>query len=200
MANGFTYCWSDISIAKVYVGVHLGTPTDGYVCSSKTMLKEYAERPQDFTREILFEGAYALCAGFEKALISGLFKQNKETFYNRSNGKKILFDAEIRKKISEKATGRKMSADAIAKISQAKRGKISPRKGIILSAETCRKISEAKKGSIGPNIGRVFTSEQRQKMSDSAKKKPLISAEHRANLSLAAKADWAKRKQEKNLG
>jgi hypothetical protein len=200
MANGFTYCWSDITTAKVYVGVHLGTPDDGYVCSSKTMLKEYSDRPHDFTREVLFEGDYAICAGFEKALISGLFKQNKDTFYNRSNGKKILFDAAIRKKMSEKATGRKMSAEAIEKMAQTKRSKPSHRKGIVLSAEICRKMSEALKGRTSPNKGKVFSLEQRQKMSDSAKKKAPISKEHRAKLSLAATASWAKRKQEKNLG
>jgi len=95
MANSFTYCWSDHKTAKVYVGVHLGNTDDGYVCSSKSMLKEYSDRPSDFTREILFEGDYDICASFEKALISGLFKQDKNTFYNRSNGKKILFDDEI---------------------------------------------------------------------------------------------------------
>ena len=200
MANGFTYCWSDHSTAKVYVGIHLGSPDDGYICSSKTMLSEYKARPLDFTREILFSGPYDMCATFEKAIINGLFKQDKSTFYNRSNGKKILFDDEIRKKMSVKSKGRKMPFGHLEKMLSARKGKPGPRNGVVLSDEIKKKISEARKGMISPNKGKIASAETRKKMSDSAKKKAPFSDEHKAKLSLAAKADWAKRKQEKNLG
>ena len=200
MAQGFTYCWSDHRDAKVYVGIHLGSPDDGYVCSSKTMLSEHKKRPLDFTREILFSGSYDMCAKFEKALIDGLFKQDKGTFYNRSNGRKILFDNEIRKKISEKNKGRKMPLGHIEKMLEARKGKPGPRTGVVLSDELRQRISDAKKGCVGHNKGKKFTLEQRKKMSESAKNKKPISDEHRLKLSLAAKSDWAKRKQEKDFG
>lgn len=194
MAQGFTYCWSDHRDAKVYVGIHLGSPDDGYVCSSKTMLAEYKSRPLDFTREILFFGPYDMCAKFEKSLIDGLFKQDKSTHYNRSNGRKVLLDDEVREKMKIKATGRKLSDETKRKISLAKMGSISPRRGVKATAETLKKMSESRKGCIGPNVGRKFSDEAKEKMSAGQKNRAPFPAEHRAKLSAASKAAWAKRK------
>lgn len=36
-----------------YIGSHWGDPTDGYVCSSKRMLRAIAARPMDFKRKII---------------------------------------------------------------------------------------------------------------------------------------------------
>ena len=195
---GFTYCWSDHATAKVYVGVHLGSPSDGYICSSKVMLSEYKKRSHDFTREVLYVGPYEICASFEKALIAGLFKTDKNKFYNRSNGKKILFDEEIRQKISEKAKGRKMTPEHLKKMLSARDGKPGPRLGAKLSQETKNKISTAKKG-FGARTGHKHPLESRLKMSKSAKKRPPRTEETRVKLSESSKASWLKRKQERNL-
>jgi len=195
MANGFTYCWSDHKTAKVYVGVHLGNTDDGYVCSSKSMLKEYSDRPSDFTREILFEGDYDICASFEKALISGLFKQDKNTFYNRSNGKKILFDDEIKKKISDKQKGTKMPNGHLEKMLKAREGLTPHRKGVVLTDEIKRKISDSKKGCVGPNKGRIMPEEQKLKLKLAHLGKK-HSEEHKKSVSLAVKEVWAKRKKQ----
>jgi len=194
MEAGFTYCWSDHRDKKVYVGIHLGLIDDGYICSSKTMLKEYKSRPQDFTRQILFMGDYDLCAGFEKALINGLFKQDKSTFYNRSNGKKILFDDEIKEKMRKKACGRKMPEGHLEKMLKAREGKPGPRKGVKLSPETIKKMKESLKGRVSPNKGKKASLESRKKMSESQKNRLPFDQKHRERLSLAAKLDWAKRK------
>lgn len=50
---GFVYLWLDKKHNKFYVGSHWGTEDDGYICSSKTMLKAHKRRPQDFKRRIL---------------------------------------------------------------------------------------------------------------------------------------------------
>jgi NUMOD3 motif len=194
MAQGFTYCWSDHLTAKVYVGVHLGNPNDGYICSSKTMLSAYKNRPNDFTREILFSGYYDECAKFEISLIKGLFKTNPETYYNRSVGKKILFDDEIKNKMKSKAVGRKLSNLTIEKISKAKQGKTSPRKGISLSQEIKEKISKSKKGM---RVGYQHSQDAKEKMSLAklGKKQKTPSEETRIKLSQATKAYWEKRKQ-----
>ena len=184
-AQGFTYCWSDHLHAKVYVGVHLGDLDDGYVCSSKSMLAEYKARPQDYTREILFSGPFAMCAQFEKSLIAGLFKQSKDTFYNRSNGLKILFDDAIRDKIRQKALGRKMPKGQREKMMAGMAGRPGPRTGVVLSAETRQKISDAKKGCAGPNLGRKMSEETKAKMSLSQKLRAPFPAEHRAKLAAA---------------
>lgn len=197
--DGFTYCWSDHATGKVYVGIHLGDLSDGYICSSKAMKQEYKERPHDFTRQILFYGSYSICAKFEKELIAALFKSDKNTFYNRSNGKKILFDDVIKNKIRDKAQGRKMPYGHLEKMLAARIGKPGPRKGVSLSEETRKKISDSKRGVVTSKMGHKHTLETKKKMSESAKNRPVITEETRLKLSILAKADWAKRKQEKGL-
>lgn len=197
--NGFTYCWSDHATGMIYVGVHLGDPDDGYICSSKTMKREYNQRPQDFTRQILFFGPYAICANFETKIITSLFQTDKSKFYNRANGKKILFDDVIKDKIRAKAQGRKMQCGHLEKMLAARIGKPGPRKGVALSEETKKRISDSKRGVVTSKMGHKHTSETKKKMIESAKNRPIITEETRLKLSKLAKADWTKRKQEKSL-
>lgn len=51
--TGFIYIWYDCKNKKYYVGSHLGTEDDGYVCSSRWMRQSYKRRPEDFKRRIL---------------------------------------------------------------------------------------------------------------------------------------------------
>ena len=90
MADSFTYCWTDHKNEMLYVGIHKGSPDDGYICSSKHMLKEYKERPQDFTRQILARGTYTEMCNFETAILKSVDAAKNESFYNRAvnNGKR----------------------------------------------------------------------------------------------------------------
>lgn len=64
--NGYVYLWTDTKTNRVYVGARKGTPErDCYICSSKTMKEAYCERPQDFVREILFQGPLDQVSEFE---------------------------------------------------------------------------------------------------------------------------------------
>jgi hypothetical protein len=54
--EAFVYCWTDKATNKLYVGSHKGLTNDGYICSSKYMLEEYKNRPDDFSRQIIAEG------------------------------------------------------------------------------------------------------------------------------------------------
>jgi hypothetical protein len=66
------------------VGVHKGTPNDGYVCSSKPMLEEYTKRPTDFSREIIARGTYPEMFVFEQSILKAV-KANKDSmFYNQA--------------------------------------------------------------------------------------------------------------------
>jgi hypothetical protein len=192
MATGFVYCWSDNKTAKVYVGIHCGAIDDGYVCSSKDMLHQYKQRPDDFSRQILFTGDYNICASYEVALIKGLFKTNKETFYNRSAGKKILFDEDIKKKISVALLGNKngLNQDGPWK------GLSSPRKGQKHTEEAKKKMSESRLGRVSPNKGKTFSAEHKEKLSIAHTGK-VISETHRKALSEASKKSWIKRKAQK---
>ena len=51
--TGFIYLWYDRKNRRYYLGSHLGTEDDGYVCSSKWMRQSYKRRPSDFKRRIL---------------------------------------------------------------------------------------------------------------------------------------------------
>lgn len=84
--NSFTYCWTDHKTNKLYVGIHKGSLDDGYICSSKLMLKEYKIRPDDFTREILARGMYADMLKFEAAILKAVDAKNNPDFYNAHNG------------------------------------------------------------------------------------------------------------------
>jgi hypothetical protein len=50
---GFIYLWYDKKRKMFYLGSHKGKINDGYICSSKHMLKEYRLRPNDFKRKII---------------------------------------------------------------------------------------------------------------------------------------------------
>lgn len=86
MKEAFTYCWTDRETNKLYIGAHKGQTDDGYVCSSKLMLQEYAIRKDDFTREIIAHGSWEGMLSFETTLLQGFDVRNDEGFYNKHNG------------------------------------------------------------------------------------------------------------------
>lgn len=51
--TGFIYIWYDRKRKMFYIGCHLGSENDGYICSSNRMRDAYRRRPQDFKRRIL---------------------------------------------------------------------------------------------------------------------------------------------------
>jgi len=186
MNDSFVYSWSDHKTSKVYVGVHKGFENDGYICSSEPMLKEYKEKPQDFTRQIIAKGFLNDCAKLERQIIIQLLKE-KETCYNRSawpmvaideaisnkmkkawvNRRKTSFSDETRLKMSLAGKGVLKTEEHKAKIKLALSGKPKSFEqiqkmrevnlGKTLSAETKRKISEAHKG-------RRMSEEQKEKL------------------------------------
>lgn len=172
--DSFVYCWTDHSTKKLYVGMHKGHPEDGYVCSSKHMLKAYKARPADFTREVLTRNTYDICRTFEIAIIKAMFNQNVPC-YNLNAGGAIVYTPEIRAKISQTHKGKKISEEQIAAIkawnatkppiSEETREKIRQsklgRKRGPLSEEWRRKIGESGKGKKRPEgFGAAVTARQ----------------------------------------
>lgn len=82
MSEAFVYCWTDFGTNKLYVGVHKGTPDDGYICSSKIMLEEHTKRPNDFSREIVAQGTFADCYSLETAILKTMKVDKDPGFYN----------------------------------------------------------------------------------------------------------------------
>ena len=84
--DSFAYCWTDTRTNMLYVGVHKGTISDGYICSSKYMLKEYNQRPLDFSRQILAFGTYSEMLVFESTILKSINAARDSMFYNKHNG------------------------------------------------------------------------------------------------------------------
>jgi len=56
MINGFIYEWIDLSTGLKYIGRHEGSVDDGYVGSGTSFIVEYESRPNDFVRNLIWEG------------------------------------------------------------------------------------------------------------------------------------------------
>lgn len=122
----------------------------------------------------------------EVEFIALLETRDRARGYNlASGGHGALHAPESKLKISESLRGRPLTSECKRKISEAKLGKKQ-------TPEQIAKMMHAK--SI--NKGFKHTAAAKLKMSQSAlgKKMPPATAEHRARLSVAAKAAWAARK------
>lgn len=86
--NSFVYCWTDHKTKKLYVGWHKGDTSDGYISSSKAFLKEYKERPEDFSRQIIANGEQKDMQRFENVLLESVNAAKDDQFYNKHNGGK----------------------------------------------------------------------------------------------------------------
>jgi len=82
----FVYMWFDITSGLRYIGVHKGTPEDGYVCSSEPMLLEYKKRPEEFRRQIMYHGTWKNMLEIEQSLIVEHDAVKSKKFYNQANG------------------------------------------------------------------------------------------------------------------
>jgi hypothetical protein len=62
--KSFIYRWTNIITDEYYIGVHKGTPDDGYIGSGKKFKAKYNKHPSDFVREIV-----QFCNTYEEALL-----------------------------------------------------------------------------------------------------------------------------------
>lgn len=103
-SEAFVYCWTNIENNMIYVGVHKGIPDDGYVCSSKVLLKEYSHSLQKFTRNILATGTLSDMRALESAILQAADAANNSQYYNQHNNDGTFFcdghSDETRKKMS----------------------------------------------------------------------------------------------------
>lgn len=221
--EAFVYSWSDHKTAKIYVGVHKGSPNDGYVCSSKPMKAEYAQRPEDFTRQIIAAGTLNDCTILEVAIIKQLLKE-KDTCYNRAAGKMIINDVhpmlgkahsdEAKRKISLNAVGNKskhFSSEHKKKIGNAQLGNKNHMYGKTHDAIAKEKIAIASKSWVRTeavkrkisesNKGKTISQETRQKLIESHlgqiawNKGCKLSDAHKQKI----KDSWARRKLKKRV-
>lgn len=179
MNDSFVYCWTDHLSRKFYVGIHKGAEDDGYVCSSDLMLEEYEQRPNDFSREILFRGTWNECVTVEKNILCSANAAYSDRFYNQSNGGGVVWTPEIRDKASASSKAKWSRPEYRQKIRESHKGKKH-------SEEQRRKKSEAMKK-------RWSDPEYRQKMSD-AHKRRLADPEVRKSVSGRRHSEAAREK------
>jgi len=130
MKTGFIYIWHDKRRKMYYIGYHLGTEDDGYICSSNRMRDAFRRRPKDFKRRILKRGIPRDQLLDEEYKWLSLIKDEElgKKYYNHSKrhfGHWALDEniLSISQKISKKMKGRKLSNAHKTKISKHHKGK-----------------------------------------------------------------------------
>jgi len=161
MNEAFVYMWVDITTGKRYIGCHKGDTLDGYVCSSKPMLRDYTQRPQDFQRTLIEFGTWKDMLAKEQSLIAECNAVRDPMFYNQSNN------------IGPYAvdqTGMKRTKETRGRLSEAQKGKT--------------RSKESKDKQSAAQMGRVVSEETRGRLSEALKGKPK-SEETRARMAAA---------------
>lgn len=185
---GFIYLWRDRRTKRYYLGSHMGTEHDGYICSSREMKAEYDRRPRDFKRRILYRipvdnhKALLLIEGRWLRMIKpyelGRRYYNLTTIIRSIMLKGGTMSDAQREQMRQRSTGRKHTIVAIEKIVRANVGRKKVSKdpegrrerqrlahlGKRLTPETKAKMSAAHKGKNTWSKGRSRTAEVRAKI------------------------------------
>lgn len=144
--DSFVYCWTDHKNKKLYVGVHKGSLTDGYICSSKNMKEQYNSRPEDFTRQIVAEGNYQDMVVLEAAILRSVNAKLNENFYNAHNGDGKFYNKGHTEETKKKLSGLGHTEETRDKLRQLRLNQTDPRLGKKHTVESKLKIGQGKKG------------------------------------------------------
>jgi len=173
----------------LYVGSHKGSVDDGYVCSSKYMLEEYNERPEDFSRHIIAEGNLSEIRKLEAKILQAVNAATNEEYYNRHN-----CDDKFYLKEHTEESKRKIGAS----ISGKKRPDLAERNKKGLSEESINKMVNTRRSSgsydreSNPMFGNTHSEETKRKISlnRSGKGKSPKSEETKRKMAAARKRYW----------
>lgn len=163
-ATGFVYIWRDRANGMFYIGSHLGTLDDGYVCGSVRMRRAFKKRPTDFRRKVL---QYCYTPATREELHA-----MEQTWLDMIKDEELNVRYYNNKKTARGGGGRgwKISDSHKAAISAANKGRKQ-------SPETLAKLSAVRRG-------RVHTPDHRAKNS-AAKKGRQLTSSHKAKISAA---------------
>lgn len=191
VADSFLYCWTDKITNKLYIGIHKGSPDDGYVCSSKFMLEEYNKRKETFSRQIIAIGTYKNIAALEHAILKKENAATNEIYYNKSNGGKGFFH-NCKHSDSTKKILSSYKREDLKKFNLSKNNPI-------YKLENRKKAAERGKLYVGENnpmYGKNHNQHSIKLISQNRKGKgtQLKSIETKRKMSLARKKYWDKKK------
>jgi hypothetical protein len=98
--DSFVYCWTNLTLNKIYIGWHKGTEDDGYVCSSssKQFWNDYNNPGYKWQREILFKGTMPECQLRESEMLDGI-DITSDNIYNNRNNLMFNLNDEVRTKL-----------------------------------------------------------------------------------------------------
>ena len=198
VSEAFVYCWTDKLKDMLYVGYHKGDTDDGYICSSKYMLEEYAKRPQYFSRQIIATGTMDDMVALETAILKSDNAAVNERYYNRHVAGKFYnsyVSEETKKKISESKTG--MKRPDVVK-SNYENNPMKDAKVVNKMVEVRRKNGSYISGELNPRFGMKHTKETLIKMYQNRKGKGTMpkSEATKKKMSDARKLYWAKKRGE----
>ena len=117
--NGFVYRWHDNSNNMYYIGSHKGNPDDGYIGSGVYFKRAYNQRPDSFSREIMYQGKDYL--ELEEFILQELDAMNDSKSYNLKNaaiGGKL--DDSVYERQRRKLKGKKLPEETKKKMSESK--------------------------------------------------------------------------------
>ena len=147
--NSFVYIWTNLTTNKKYIGVHKGSPNDGYICSSKIMLEDYQENPSNFEREIVAYGSFEDMYNLETKMLHEIDAAENSNYYNQSNNNGLFYikkhSAKSKEKMSKKAKGRPSPTRGISNhVAKKRMAENNPMK----NPEVAAKVAQKNKGKI----------------------------------------------------
>ena len=156
----FLYKWTEISTSKWYVGSRTKAkchPSDGYLCSSRTVAPLIRTNPTNWTRQILCIGQPMDMLQLETDYLVLVDAKHDPMSYNRHNGDGKFSTAGIApwNKGLKQPTGKPAWNRGLKcpTISAGKKGKPAPNKGKAMSDEQKLKISISSIGKVSPKKG-----------------------------------------------
>lgn len=192
--EAFLYCWTDVVSNKLYVGWHKGQTDDGYVCSSKLMLREYSKRPKDFSRQILAVGTSRDMVALESAILNAENAKTNVKYYNMHNGNGLYFfkghSEESKIKISQSKIGKRRPDVSLRNLTN------NPTKDPTIAKKCGRNMQ----GSNNPSYGKKHSVESIELMSMNRKGKGCQprSVETKRKMSESKLKYWAAKKEKCN--
>lgn len=165
--TAFVYKWTHIPTGKWYIGSRTKkgcSPTDGYICSSRTIKPMIVENQTEWVRTILCIGHPEDMLALEARYLTVLDAKHDPMSFNMHNGDgkfttagKTAWNKGIKRPTGRVAWNRglnKNNNEVMAKVSEKRQAQPAHNKGKPMSDEQKVKMSIAMTGKVSPKKGK----------------------------------------------